>query len=155
LSNGRIVKREIVVHRGAVAIVGLYEDKIILIKQYRHAAGKFMWEIPAGTLEEGEDPLECAKREFLEETGYIASEFKKISQFYVAVGYCTEVIHLFIANNLKKAISSPEEDENIEVHMFPINEAINMIKNGQIEDAKTIIGILLLKNMMENDNEWK
>ncbi|MCS7098314.1 MAG: NUDIX hydrolase [Candidatus Methanomethyliaceae archaeon] len=149
LPSGKIAKREIVVHRGGVAIVGFDENKVLLIRQYRHAAGKILWEIPAGTLEEGEDPLECAKRELLEETGYTASNFKKISQFYVAVGYCTEIIHLFIANGLKKISASPKEDEQIEVYMIPMDELVKMIYDGKIEDAKTIIGILLLKDMME------
>ncbi|MCC6013871.1 MAG: NUDIX hydrolase [Candidatus Verstraetearchaeota archaeon] len=149
LPNGKISKREIVVHRGAVAILALDNDNnIILIRQYRHAAGKFMWEIPAGTLEEGEDPLECAKRELLEETGYIANKIEKLIQFYVAVGYCTEIIHLFIARELKKLSQKTEEDEFISVHLIPIDRALEMIKNNEIEDAKTIIGILMMKNVL-------
>jgi ADP-ribose pyrophosphatase len=148
LPNGKISKREIVVHRGAVAILALDNNNIILIRQYRHAAGKFMWEIPAGTLEEGEDPLECAKRELLEETGYIANKIEKLIQFYVAVGYCTEIIHLFIARELKKLSQKTEEDEFISVHLIPIDRALEMIKNNEIEDAKTIIGILMMKNVL-------
>ncbi|MCQ5336866.1 MAG: NUDIX hydrolase [Candidatus Methanomethylicia archaeon] len=148
LPNGKISKREIVVHRGAVAILALDNNNIILIRQYRHAAGKFMWEIPAGTLEEGEDPLECAKRELLEETGYIANKIEKLIQFYVAVGYCTEIIHLFIARELKKLSQKTEEDEFINVYSIPIDKALEMIKNNEIEDAKTIIGILMMKNVL-------
>ncbi len=148
LPNGKTSKREIVLHRGAVAILALDNNNILLIRQYRHAARKFMWEIPAGTLEEGEDPLECAKRELLEETGYIANKIEKLIQFYVAVGYCTEIIYLFIAKELKKLSQRTEEDESIDVHMIPIDKAMEMIKNNEIEDAKTIIGILMMKNVL-------
>ncbi len=144
LPSGRTTKREIVVHRGAVAIVGIDGDRILMERQYRHAAGKPMWEIPAGTLEEGEDPLECARRELLEETGYTAESMEEIMHFYVAVGYSTEVIHLFFATGLKKAKPTPEEDETIRAEMVPFDRVLKMVKENEIEDAKTIIGVLML-----------
>ncbi|MBC7113467.1 MAG: NUDIX hydrolase [Candidatus Methanomethyliales bacterium] len=144
LPSGRVAKREIVVHRGAVAIVGVDGDRILMERQYRHAAGKPMWEIPAGTLEEGEDPMECAKRELLEETGYTAESMEEVMHFYVAVGYSTEVIHLFVATGLKKTKPSPEEDETIRTEMIPFDQVLRMVKSNEIEDAKTIIGIMML-----------
>ncbi|MGC8935942.1 MAG: NUDIX domain-containing protein [Candidatus Methanomethylicaceae archaeon] len=148
LPGGRLAKREIVVHRGAVAIVGLEGDRILMEWQYRHAAGKSMWEIPAGTVEEGEDPLECARRELLEETGYTAETMEEMIHFYVAVGYSTEVIRVFLATGLKKTRATPEEDENIKVEMVPFSEVLRMIRDNEIEDAKTIIGVLMLKDRM-------
>jgi len=144
LPGGRVAKREIVVHRGAVAVVGIDGDMVLMERQYRHAAGKPMWEIPAGTLEEGEDPLECARRELLEETGYTAESMEEVMHFYVAVGYSTEVIHLFFATGLKKAKPSPEEDETIRAEMVPLDQVLKMVRSNEIEDAKTIIGVLML-----------
>ncbi|MDH5811179.1 MAG: NUDIX hydrolase [Candidatus Methanomethylicaceae archaeon] len=149
LPNGRVAQREIVVHRGAVAIIGLEGDKIIMERQYRHAAGKMMWEIPAGTLEDGETPLECAKRELLEETGYVAEKMEEFIHFYVAVGYSTEIIHVFLATGLKRAEPTPEEDETIKTKMVPFDEVLRMIRDNEIEDAKTIIGVLMLRDRMK------
>lgn len=148
LPSGRMVKREIVLHRGAVAILGVDGDEILMERQYRHAASKFMWEIPAGTIEEGETPIECARRELVEETGYSAETFEELIHFYVAVGYSTEVIHIFLANGLKRAKYSPEEDETIKIQMIPLDEVLRMIRENEIEDAKTIIGIFILKDKM-------
>lgn len=146
LPSGRIAKREIVVHRGAVAILGLDGGKILMERQYRHAAGKFMWEIPAGTMEEGESPLECAKRELLEETGYIAERMEELIHFYVAVGYSTEIIHIFKATGLKRTKPTPEEDEMIKTEMKPFDDVLRMVRENEIEDAKTIIAVLLIKD---------
>lgn len=148
LPSGKVTKRELVLHRGAVAILAMEGERILMIQQYRHAAGKFMWEIPAGTLEEGEDPLDCAKRELTEETGYAADSLKKLVHFFVAVGYSTEVIHLFLAEGLKRKHPNPEEDEAIRAQMVPFEEALRMVRANEIEDAKTIIGVLILKDIM-------
>ncbi|MDD1764533.1 MAG: NUDIX hydrolase [Candidatus Methanomethyliaceae archaeon] len=147
LPSGRKAEREIVIHRGAVAIVGIKDREVLMERQYRHTAGKILWEIPAGTLEEGEDPKACAKRELMEETGYIAGKMKKLAHFYVAPGYSTEVIYVYLASELKKDRASPEEDESIETRFIPIEEAYDMIKTNKIEDAKTMLGLLLAQGV--------
>lgn len=146
LPNGLKTYRDIVRHPGAVAIVPVLPDgRIVLVRQYRYAAGKPLLEIPAGTLEEGEDPLECARRELIEETGYEASELTAILSCYMAPGYSDEVIHFYEARGLREVGMSPEEDESIEVEVSEIGEIIRMIEENIIEDAKTIIGIRCLK----------
>jgi ADP-ribose pyrophosphatase len=146
LPNGLKTYRDIVRHPGAVAIVPVLPDgRVVLVRQYRYAAGKPLLEIPAGTLEEGEDPLECARRELIEETGYEASELTAILSCYMAPGYSDEVIHFFEAGGLREVGISPEEDESIEVEVSELGEIIRMIEENIIEDAKTIIGIRCLK----------
>ena len=146
LPNGLRTHRDIVRHPGAVAIVPVLPDRrVVLVKQYRYAAGKPLLEIPAGTLEEGEDPLDCARRELMEETGYEASEMTAILSCYMAPGYSNEIIHFFEARELRKVGMSPEEDENIEVELYEIGEITRMMENNTIEDAKTIIGIRCLR----------
>lgn len=146
LPNGLKTYRDIVRHPGAVAIVPVLPDgRIVLVRQYRYAAGKPLLEIPAGTLEEGEDPLECARRELKEETGYEGSELTAILSCYMAPGYSDEVIHFFEAGGLREVGMSPEEDESIEVEVYEIGEITRMIEENIIEDAKTIIGIRCLK----------
>lgn len=144
--NGLKTYRDIVRHPGAVAIVPVLPDgRIVLVRQYRYAAGKPLLEIPAGTLEEGEDPLECARRELIEETGYEGSGLTAILSCYMAPGYSNEVIHFFEAGGLREVGMSPEEDESIEVEVYEIGEITRMIEENIIEDAKTIIGIRCLK----------
>jgi ADP-ribose pyrophosphatase len=146
LPNGLKAYRDIVRHPGAVAIVPVLPDgRIVLVRQYRYAAGKPLLEIPAGTLEEGEDPLECARRELIEETGYEASELTAMLSCYMAPGYSDEVIHFFEARGLREVGMSPEEDESIEVEVSEMGEIAKMIEANIIEDAKTIIGIRCLK----------
>jgi len=148
LPSGRKTEREIVVHRGAVAIVGIKKGEVLMERQYRHTAGTVLWEIPAGTLKESENPKECARRELREETGYIAKKMDELAHFYVAPGYSTEVIYVYLASGLKKERASPEEDESIETRFIPIEEALDMIKTNKIEDAKTMLGLLLTKGIL-------
>ncbi|MBL7168284.1 NUDIX hydrolase [Candidatus Bathyarchaeota archaeon] len=146
LPNGLRTRRDIVRHPGAVAIVPVLPDgRVVLVKQYRYAIGKPLLEIPAGTLEEGEDPLECARRELREETGYEASELNALLSCYMAPGYSDEIIHFYEARGLRKVGMSPEEDESIEVEVSELGEIVRMIEGNVIEDAKTIIGIRCLK----------
>ncbi len=146
LPGGGHSVREIVEHRGAVAIVATVGTSVLLERQYRHAAGKVIWEIPAGTLEEGESPVVTAARELEEETGFRPRKLEELAHFYVAVGYSTEVIHLYLANHLEKKQTHQEEDESIETVMVPLEEALKMVSSNEIEDAKTIIGLLMAKN---------
>jgi ADP-ribose pyrophosphatase len=143
LPNGRTTTRDIVDHPGAVAIVPLLDDsKIVLIRQFRYAAGKELLEIPAGTLERGEKPDACAVRELKEETGYKANSMRRLLSCYMAPGYSNEVIHLYVATGLKKGEKETEEDEEIAVEAVGFDEALRMIEENKIEDAKTIVGVL-------------
>ncbi len=149
LSNNHIVMREIVEHRGAVAIVALdAQNRVLMVRQYRSAAARDMLEIPAGTLEEGEDPALCATRELKEETGYRAALWEPLGYFYSSPGFCTEKMYLYLARQLTQSQASPEEDEAITVEIIPFAEAINKIDRGDIIDAKTIIGLLRVWKLM-------
>jgi ADP-ribose pyrophosphatase len=134
--------REVVTHPGAVGIVPFKDDgRIVLVRQYRLPAGESLIEVPAGTLGEDEDEEECARRELLEETGYEAGSLEKIRSFYLAPGYSTEKITLFIARGLNKKSQKLELDEEIEVLELTLEEALKMVREGVIKDAKTIISI--------------
>jgi ADP-ribose pyrophosphatase len=144
LPNGVVKNREVVRHPGAAAMVPVLDDgNILLIKQYRHAVGQFVWEIPAGTLEPEEDPLACASRELVEETGYDAATFDKLTGIWPAPGYTDEHIHIFLASGLTKAEQNLEDDEVLEIQPTPLEKCLEMIMTGEIQDGKTIIGLLL------------
>ncbi|MCW3979091.1 MAG: NUDIX hydrolase [Candidatus Bathyarchaeota archaeon] len=143
LPNGRRTIRYVVRHPGAVAIVPLLPDgRILLVRQYRYAAGKNLLEIPAGTLEPGEDPFECAKRELREETGFEAGELRGLLSCFMAPGYSSEVIHFFAARDLREVGAEQEPDEAIENEALELGEILEQIRENAIEDAKTIVGIL-------------
>ena len=143
LPNGKTTTRDTVDHPGAVAIVPILDDgRILLVKQYRYATGKELLEIPAGTLEKGEAPDSCARRELKEETGYTAGSIKKILTMYAAPGYSNEVLHLYFATDLKAGDQSAEEDESIAIEAHGPDELLDMMEKNTIEDAKTIAGIL-------------
>lgn len=144
LPNGAIKNREIVRHPGAAAMVPLLDDgKVLLISQYRHAVSEFLWEIPAGTLEPDEAAIECARRELVEETGYEASSFNKLAEILPAPGYTDEHIHIFLATGLKSVKQKLEDDEVLELQPMAFDTALEMITKGEIQDAKTIAGLLL------------
>jgi len=145
LPNGRTSTREVVVHPGAVAIVPMLEDgRVILVKQYRHAVGKILMEIPAGTLYPDETPEECALRELREEVGYAAGRLEKLTSVYLAPGYSTELIHLFLATDLQPAEGETDEDEFLKPVTLTLDEAIAQITDGEIQDAKTVAALLLV-----------
>jgi ADP-ribose pyrophosphatase len=145
LPSGRETTREIVEHPGAVAILPLLDSSRILVtKQYRAAARKHLVEIPAGTLEPGERPLSCAKRELAEETGYRARQLRKLFSCYLAPGYSTEKIHFFLARRLVRTKAKQAEDESISVRAMSLHEGLSAIDRGEIQDAKTICGIYYL-----------
>ena len=144
LPNGVIKDREVVRHPGAAAMVPLLDDgNVVLVKQHRHAVNDYLWEIPAGTLEPEEDPLSCAQRELIEETGYEAERFEKLTDILPAPGYTDEHIHIFLAMGLKAVGQKLEDDEVLVVQPTPLDKALNMITTGVIRDAKTIVGLLL------------
>jgi len=141
--DGKVFKRQLVRHPGAVVIVPILGDKVIFERQFRFSIGGYLLELPAGTLEKGEDPLECAKRERLEETGYIAEDWEKVAEFYLAPGYSTEYMHLFFARNLKFLGKNLDEDEEIETLVLSRIEIIKGIEEGRIRDAKSLLGSVL------------
>ena len=144
--SGHRVIREVVEHPGAVAILPLLDGQdVMMVEQYRHPAGKPLLEIPAGTLAKGEDPEECAKRELMEETGLRAERLEKLFQCYLAPGYSTETIHIFVAKGLAKAEARPELNEHIKTRRLKLHTLFEMIEKGEIEDAKTICAALFLK----------
>jgi ADP-ribose pyrophosphatase len=141
--NGKEHVVELVVHPGAVCIVARPTlNEVLLIRQYRHATGKELLEIPAGTLNRGEDPRDCAFRELEEETGYRAEKMIERARFYTTPGFTTEFMHLYEASDLVKTQTNFDEDEAIELDIVPNMQALQMIDNGRIEDAKSILALL-------------
>ena len=148
--NGFNVDLEILRHPGASAVVPLLgTDKVVMLKQYRHAIGDFMWEIPAGTFDGKEDPLVCARRELTEETGYTAGGWEQLGAITPVPGYSDERIHLFLARDLTPAAQNLDQDELLEVYPLPMSEVVSMIMAGEIEDAKTIAGIFFALNKLK------
>lgn len=153
LPNGTITNREIVQHPGASAIVPILADgQVVLIRQFRKPTNEHLLEIPAGTLEHGEEPEHCAYRELTEETGFNAGKLRKLPPFYLAPGYSSEIIHIFIATDLTLKKNNLEDDEMLEVITLPFSEAIGLIDSGQIIDSKTIAG-LLMAHRLHNQNK--
>ncbi len=143
LPDGRSARRELVRHPGAVAVVALdAAQNLLLVRQFRIAAGQVLLEIPAGTLEPNEPPFDCAKRELQEETGFHPGKIEPIGGIYVAPGYTTEFIHLFLATDLTESRLDSDADEFIEVERIHLTEALAMIERGDIIDGKSITGIL-------------
>ena len=137
-------KREIVVHKGSAVIVPVFDDgTVALVRQYRHAAGKFMLEVPAGSLEIDEDPLTGAIRELEEEVGVVAGKVELITEFYVSPGFLTERMYVFLATSLTETAQNLDGDENIEIERIPLAAAVEMSGDGRIEDAKSIIGLMM------------
>lgn len=155
LKNGVTTELDIIRHPGASAIVPAYGyDQIILIRQYRHAIGEYIWEIPAGTLNKGEDPLECAKRELLEETGYRANFWEKLGVITPVPAYSDEKIHVYFAANLvKEGDQDLDEDEVLDVHRFKVRDVMEMIRRGEIKDSKTIASIFMATLWIKNKVE--
>lgn len=141
--KGQQMKRDVVVHPGAVAIVPIVGDnQIILIKNQRFAVGKTLWEVPAGTLEPNEAPLETAKRELIEETGYRAEEVEPLTHFYTTPGFCNEMMYVYAAKKLSYVGQKLEATEDISVETVTWKEALRMIQEGIICDGKTIASLL-------------
>lgn len=142
--------REVVEHPGAVAVVPVLDTgEIVLVRQYRHAVAETLWEVPAGTLEKGESPERCAERELEEETGFRPGHLTKIAQYYLAPGYSTEIMHLYVASELMMAGQKCQEDEEIDVRRFSLEDALEMVRRGVVRDSKTIAALYLFKDFRD------
>jgi ADP-ribose pyrophosphatase len=147
--SGKHNERDVIRHNGSVVILALDSSKskkdpwIVVERQYRHAANQFLWELPAGKLEEGEDPLAGAKRELEEETGYRAKKWKPLVEYFASPGFLGESMKVFLAEGLVAGDAHPEEDENIELRLVKLSEVLKMIAKGSILDGKTLTSVLL------------
>jgi ADP-ribose pyrophosphatase len=156
--GGVRARRDVIRHAGSIVVLAVddlqsaktgrkAEPRILLERQYRHAAQSMMWELPAGRIDDGETALTAAKRELLEETGYTARRWKRILHFYVSPGFLDETMTIYLAQALQAGKARPEPDERIAIRFFPLSEAKRMALNGRIRDAKTISGVLWLTQM--------
>ena len=145
VSEGELTyQREVVHHNGSAVIVPIFDDgTVALVKQYRHPAVRYLLEVPAGTLAKGERPDAGAARELKEELGLVATRLEKLSEFFVSPGFCEEKMWVYLATELSEGEQALEDDEILEVVRLPIVDALEMITSGEIQDAKTIIGLML------------
>ena len=142
LPNGQSVELEVIHHPGASAVVAVdAAGDVALIRQFRHAAGGYIWEVPAGTLAPGEAPAACAQRELREETGLDAAEWTALGSILTTPGFCDERIHLFLARQLSDAQQSLDDDEVLTVERLPFARALAMLRSGEIDDAKSIAAL--------------
>jgi len=154
--GGRINTRDVIRHNGSVVILAMDESKnakdpdIILERQYRHAAGQFLYELPAGRIDAGEAPLAAAKREMIEETGYRAKRWKLLTKYFASPGFLGEWMQIYLARDLRQGAAAPEPDESIEIFRMPLSEALGLIADRKIHDGKTLIGLLLYDDARRN-----
>lgn len=151
LPDGNKATREVVKHPGAVSVLAIHEGRLLLVDQYRQPMGRCELEIPAGKLEQGEDPLQAAKRELQEETGYSCGKIELVHSFYTSPGFADEIIHLYIASDLQKGEMALDEDEFLEVYEATLEECESYIAEGRIGDAKTILAVYIWKQQLLNE----
>jgi ADP-ribose pyrophosphatase len=142
--DGHRSERDIVEHPGAVAIVAWDGERLAMVGQWRHAVGRELLELPAGTLDPGEEPLSTARRELAEECALAAEHWQPAARFYTAPGFCDEEMHLYLATGLRQTDASAPDDEAIERHWLTLGEALAAIPDGRLADAKSIVGVLWL-----------
>lgn len=153
LPNGHKLELEVVRHPGGAVVVAVDDDRqVCLLKQYRHAVNvQQLWELPAGCIDAGDvSPLAAAQRELEEEAGLNAKEWIELGRILPSPGFCDEVLHLYLARNLQPVISSPEQDEVFEIHWLPLEKAITMATQGEISDAKSVIGLFRAHSLLLN-----
>ena len=144
-------RKEVVVHPGAAVIVPVLPDgKILLIRNRRYALNQFLIELPAGTLEKNEDPMNCAGRELLEETGYLARRLKLLTSFFTSPGVFTEKIHAFVAYDLEKRQQDLDLGEDIELFPVTLGHSLEMIRSGEVQDAKTLAALMYYERFVEH-----
>lgn len=149
LNDGTTAMREIIAHSGGVGVIAVTEDRqVFMVSQYRIAAKSMMLEIPAGKLEYGEDPLECGKRELIEETGYCAKEFTHLGEYYATPGYCEEKLNIYLARDLEFVGQNLDDGEFLNVKKYGLDELYKMVMDNKIYDAKTAIAILKAKEIL-------
>jgi ADP-ribose pyrophosphatase len=150
LPDGRETRLDIVEHVGSVVLLPIDElGRLLFVRQYRHAAGKEMLELPAGTLDEGEPPMDCARRELREETGMDAGCLEQLGGFYLAPGYSTEYMTVFLATNLHPAPLPPDEDEFLALQPVPLEDAWDMVDSGDLPDAKSLAALALARKHIQ------
>ena len=151
LPNGTTAVREVIEHSGGVCVAAIDEnDNVLMVKQFRMPFNKVLLEVPAGKLNKNEDIFEAAKREFNEETGYIANKLTYMGEFYPSVGFLTEKIHIYIGEDLVKECQHLDDDEFLNVEKYNIDTLYNMVLKNEIRDSKTVIAIMLLKNYISD-----
>jgi 8-oxo-dGTP pyrophosphatase MutT (NUDIX family) len=156
LPNGRVAELEIAHHPGGATIVALdAQDRVCLLRQFRHAAGGWITELPAGKLDNREPPLQCAQRELAEEVGMSARRWDHLGQFFSSPGVLTEVIHVFLARELEACAAAPEEHEVFEASWVPVEEAFRLASDGTLRDAKTVIGLAWSRARLADDAAGK
>lgn len=142
LPNGSVADLEIIHHPGGAAVVAINERReICLLRQFRHAANGWLWELPAGKIDNREPPLETAQRELEEEGGVLAKRWEDLGDIVSSPGVFTEIIHLFLASDLEQVAARPEEHEVLEVHWKPLDEVLRMATSGEMRDAKSLVGV--------------
>lgn len=155
--SGVQVRRDIVRHTGSVVVLAVeqarLEPRVLLVRQYRHAAQQYLWELCAGRIDEGENPPVAAKRELREETGYTAKHWRRILRFYASPGFVAETMAIYLAQGLRPGPAQPEDDEVIDIEFFPLSAALQMVMKGGIRDAKTIVGVLWLNQQVALRNK--
>ncbi len=148
LASGRSATREVIRHPGAVVILAVdADDNVLLVRQYRYATNHVLLELPAGTLEPDEDPLDCAVRELAEETGFQAGRWRRLGGFFSAPGFCTEYLHAFLATELEEGRPHADEDEELALLRIPLAEVRRRVDEGEIEDAKSLATLLLFDRL--------
>ncbi len=148
LADGKVIAHDVVVAAGAVVILPMVAlDRVCLIRNFRIAVDETLIELPAGTIEDGEDPLETARRELVEETGYRAGRLEKLCEFYMSPGILNERMHLFLATDLQAGPTALESGEEIQTHVVDWVEALRLVETGQVRDAKSLVGLLFYDRM--------
>lgn len=161
VEDGREMIRDVVRHNGSIVVLAIDDTKskrdplIVMERQYRHAAKQYLLEVPAGKMEEGEDALVGAKRELLEETGFVAARWRKMTRYFASPGFLGEWMQVFIAEGLTAGEAQPEYDEQLEIEMMPLSKLLKMIDAGKIEDGKTLISVMLYERMRKAKGKKK